>query len=311
MEEDMGEVDDQAVMHQTASQEGGQASSTTEDTSVLLDGVSSPVLLSEDTSFDLSALSAEEQEAYAKMSPADKDILKAKMAEQALESQRLADELQHQKDKRSQALKDRLAKKKAARLAELQAEGLSEEDAVLKAEAEVEGEEQQEIAKMDEEIAEELKIDQTKKLSEAISLYSDKDKDKDLLKAKMAEQAEESKRLADELQHQKDKRSQALKDRLAKKKGSRVAELQQEEGLSEDDAVLKAELECAVEEEEATKELNDEVAQDMQNAEIEKSKQLDGLCDEEAKRIADEIEAERVTKMAEMNAKLEVERSVQ
>jgi colicin import membrane protein len=195
-------------------------------------------------------------------------------------------------------------------MAELQAAGLSEDEAAEKAEEEVVVEETAEMAKIDEDIADELKHDQSKKLSDALSLYTDKDKDKDILKAKMAEQEEESKRLAAELQHQKDQRAKALKERLAKKKNSRAAELQQE-GLSEDEALLKADMEVADEEAAEILQMDDEVAEKMKAVEEEKSKMLDGLCDEEAKRIADEIEAERVVKLAEMNAKLEAERFVQ
>lgn len=310
MEEDMGEVDGQAVVRKAASssQKTGDGQVSSEGT-IMPEGVTSEgnCNTNGEAFFDISSLTAEEQEAYAKMSPDDKATLKSKMAEQALESKRLADELQHQKEKRAQALKDRLAKKKQARKEELQGEGLSEDEAALKAEEEALEEETQEIAKIDEEIAEELKADKVQKLSGAISLYSDKDKDKDLLKTKLAEQAEESKRLADELQHQKDKRAQALKDRLAKKKGSRVAELQKE-GLSEDEAALKADLEVAIEEEAEIKQLDEENAKELQKAGEESAKKLDGLCEEEAKRIADEIEAERAVKMAEINAKLEAER---
>jgi hypothetical protein len=307
MEEDMGEVDSQAVVRKKSVAQSLDGKMMEDGTVIVGGGDSSETQLSNEVTFDISTLTAEEQEAYSKMSPDDKAILKAKMAEQALESQKLADELHHQKEKRSQSLKDRLAKKKQARIASLQEEGLSEEEAAIKADEEVAIEESVEIAKMDEEIADELKKDQVKKLSEAISLYTDKDKDKEVLKAKMAEQEEESKRLADELKHQKDKRAQALKDRLAKKKGNRLAELQQD-GLSEDEAALKAELEVAAEEEEEIKKIDEEVVESLKNDALEKTKKLDDVCDEEAKRIAEEIEAEREAKFAEMNAQLDAER---
>jgi len=307
MDEDMGEVDQQGVVRRKVAA-GGAGAKVAEDGTIIAGGDSSEVLLSDEVQFDVSTLTAEEQEAYANMSPDDKAVLRQKMAEQAQESQKLADELQHQKDKRSQALKDRLAKKKQARMAELQSEGLSEDEAAAKADEEVAVEETAEITKIDEEIAEELQKDQTKKLSAALSLYTDKDKDKDVLKAKMAEQEAESKRLSDELQHQKDKRAQALKDRLAKKKGARLTELKAE-GLSEDEAALKADIEASVEEEEEINKIDEEIIDSLKSAELEKAQKLGDVCDEEAKRIAEEIEAERTAKLAELDAELEAERA--
>jgi len=257
---------------------------------------------------DLSSMTPEEIEAFNKLSPSDKEVLKAKLAEQATESQRLEEELLHQKNKRAQALRDRLEKKKESRVAELTQEGLDEEEALAKAEEEKATEEVEEIAKIDQEIKEEVAADRAKKLSDAISLYTDKDRDRDVLKAKVAEQEAESTRLANELQYQKDKRAQALKDRLEKKKGSRVAEVQKELGVNVEEAALKVALEVAEEEAAEIARINDDFAEELKKTELEKTKKLDDLCDAEAQRIAMEVEAQRQAKLAELQVSLEAER---
>lgn len=308
MEEDMGEVDNQGIVRKVeATGPDGQA---VQDSATVEAGATEAVeSLREKQELEiLSCMTEEEKEAYEKMSADDKATLRAKIAEQAEESKRLADELQHQKDQRSKALKERLAKKKQSRVAELQQEeGISEEEALAKAEEEVSNEESAELTKIDEEIAEEIKKDRSNKVAEAISLFNDKSKDKEILQAKMAEQAEKSKRLADELQHQKDKRSKALQDRLAKKKVSRVEELQKE-GLTEDEAAMKAELETADEEAQEASKIDEEAVQEKIQADQEKAKKMEDFCDEEAKRIAQEVEDERVAKLAELQSNLEAER---
>ena len=131
--------------------------------------------------------------------------------------------------------------------------------------------------------------------------------DKQVVQSKVSEQAAESQRLMDELQHQRDTRAQALQERLAKKKADRAKQLADEGAIGEE-VMAKVELEIAEEEAAEIEEMDRMVTEALKTKDVETKQKLNDMCDEEAARINAEAEAERTERIEGLKLSLEEEK---
>jgi hypothetical protein len=134
--------------------------------------------------------------------------------------------------------------------------------------------------------------------------------DKSLVASKISEQAQEAKKLAEELAYQKDQRAKALQERLAQKKSQRAQQIVEEEGVDLETAKLQAEVEVSEELTMEEEKMNSEALEALGNKEEEVKGKLDEIYQEEVERVTQEGELEREEKMKEIKERYEEEKRV-
>jgi hypothetical protein len=218
----------------------------------------------------------------------DRQMVASKVAEQSLEAQKLVDELQHQRDSRSKALKDRLAKKKAERAKQLSDEGVDAEEAAAKVELEIAEEEAKESDEMDKMVTEALKTKDSEvkhKLSEVCD--------------------EEAARINADAEEERDERMEGLKQTLKEQKASRIAEIMAERGCSKAEAAALAEDEIEQMEEEAMQRIEKEI---LEKTEKRRLAVVESIRDQHLKSsgaLESELAAQKERKAKSLKQRLE------
>jgi hypothetical protein len=135
--------------------------------------------------------------------------------------------------------------------------------------------------------------------------------DKSIVASKIAEQAQDAKRLAEELAYQKELRTKALQERLLQKKLQRIQQLVDDSGVDVETARLQAEVEVFEEMKIEEEEINREVIEMLEVKENEMKIKLDEIYSEEAERVSIETEIEREEKIQEIKMKILQEKEIQ